>query len=733
MDGYRMETMKFSCVDGWLSGIWPLRNHRATDGDATHPLIQLSLHTKFILILGALLCTLMVPIIIVVGYQMRQSILEEFLQRGITVTRNLAAVNKEYIISYNYLKIEQSVDHIVKENDVLYAVVLFFDGEPATYFGRQEMKSDILGGELSKDAFQTEETIVQYGFFEDGEFCEVTVPIMVEHQKWGTVRVAFPLQKMQAAVSRTQKMLMLIGGLVLTLACVAAHYMAKRVVRPIGALVHGVEAISRGDFDRNIRVNSRDEIGYLADRFSDMQDTVKKNIELLTRSNQELEKANVKLNHEIRERSRAKKGLLRRDAVLKAINFAAEQFLSESNWQNCIDDVLSRLGEATGVDHIYILPVPSHSGSDKPDANFMEWFAETYRESKDAGTAGTAASDIGRNTMEACIVESSSSNKIVPIRVQDMLWGYMGFEYFQKSEESSDTVLEALQAVARSLGAAIQRQGTLQTLESANRAKDDFLANMSHELRTPLNHIIGFTELVVDKSFGSLNEIQEEYLGDVLTSSKHLLALINDILDLSKIEAGKLELDATETEIDSLLCNSLIMVKEEALKKDIQLEAQIDPQLTTIMADERKLKQILYNLLSNAVKFTPERGAIRLSARRRKCVMRSGSPKGDPQNRSFIELKPHNEALPGMREGQCVEIAVQDNGIGLDAADIHRIFDRFDQVDSSSKRKYQGAGLGLALTKSFVQLHGGSIWVESEGVDKGSRFVFILPEQSGTD
>ena len=148
----------------------------------------------------------------------------------------------------------------------------------------------------------------------------------------------------------------------------------------------------------------------------------------------------------------------------------------------------------------------------------------------------------------------------------------------------------------------------------SDRMKSEFLANMSHELRTPLNHIIGFTELVADKKFGDLNEVQEEYLNDALHSSKHLLSLINDVLDLSKVEAGKLELQLSEVNLKMILENSLIMIKEKVMKHKIQLSTQIDGIPETITADERKLKQILYNLLSNAVKFTPDGGKIRLTA-----------------------------------------------------------------------------------------------------------------------
>jgi len=186
---------------------------------------------------------------------------------------------------------------------------------------------------------------------------------------------------------------------------------------------------------------------------------------------------------------------------------------------------------------------------------------------------------------------------------------------------------------------------TKETAEDANRAKSEFLANMSHELRTPLNHIIGFTELVVDKNFGDLNEVQVEYLTDALDGSKHLLSLINDILDLSKVEAGKLELEPTDVEMKMLLENSLIMIKEKAMKHNIKLSTHIDGIPDTITADERKFKQILYNLLSNAVKFTPDGGEVDLEARMVDCVIREGRRRGDPKRLQVINVRVKGERV----------------------------------------------------------------------------------------
>lgn len=254
--------------------------------------------------------------------------------------------------------------------------------------------------------------------------------------------------------------------------------------------------------------------------------------------------------------------------------------------------------------------------------------------------------------------------------------------------------------------------------EVASKAKSDFLANMSHELRTPLNHIIGFTELLVDQHCGDLNPDQEEYLSDVLESSRHLLSLINDILDLAKVEAGKLELNPSEICLPALLESSLTMIREKALKHDLRLSLHLDDMAAPIRADERMLKQILYNLLSNAAKFTPDGGAVRLEAR----LKPAAAPSGSTARR--LAAGP----AAGLVEAE-IEISVSDTGIGIRPEHLEVILMPFEQADGSVSRRYQGTGLGLALARNMVALHGGRIWAESDGEGKGSRFSFTLPLQ----
>lgn len=239
-----------------------------------------------------------------------------------------------------------------------------------------------------------------------------------------------------------------------------------------------------------------------------------------------------------------------------------------------------------------------------------------------------------------------------------------------------------------------------QNLEQANRAKSCFLANMSHELRTPLNAVIGFSQVLEDETFGPLNEKQMKYVRNVESSGKHLLNMINDILDLSKIEADKLELRKETFPLEATFDGIITIVKVLAIKKNITLNYEIDPILTDIEADPKHFKQILYNLLSNAVKFTPEGGQVTLCAK-----PKSGT---ESVGRDLLQ------------------ISVSDTGIGIAPEDYDKVFAEFQQVDDSYSRKQEGTGLGLALSKKLVELHGGELSFSSEK-GKGSTFFFSIP------
>jgi GAF domain-containing protein len=291
----------------------------------------------------------------------------------------------------------------------------------------------------------------------------------------------------------------------------------------------------------------------------------------------------------------------------------------------------------------------------------------------------------------------------VPMVREGRLLGCLGVTRNRPGQFPAETV-ELLRTLATQSALAIQNarlfheiEDKRRQLEIASQHKSEFLANMSHELRTPLNAVIGFSEVLGDRMFGELNEKQAEYVQDINASGTHLLSLINDILDLSKIEAGRMELDIGEFDVPTVVETAVLLTRERAGRRGILLRVEIDERVGMVHGDERKIKQVLLNLLSNAIKFTPEGGRI---------------------------------AVRATLEPEAVEISVADTGIGIAPEDHEAIFEEFRQVGTAAK-KVEGTGLGLTLSRKFVELHGGRIWVTST-VGEGSAFTFTLPVRCGT-
>jgi signal transduction histidine kinase len=293
----------------------------------------------------------------------------------------------------------------------------------------------------------------------------------------------------------------------------------------------------------------------------------------------------------------------------------------------------------------------------------------------------------------------------VPMRRDDSVLGVIAVNH-SKPGAFTEARVELLKTFADQAVIAIENvrlftelQERTSQLQVANRHKDEFLANMSHELRTPLNAIIGFSEVMLERMFGDLTAKQEEYLNDILSSGRHLLSLINDILDLSKIEAGRMELELADFDLPAAIDNALTLVHERAARRGLTLTRHVDEALGAFRGDERKIKQVLLNLLSNAIKFTPEGGTVDVRA----------------------QLK-----------GPVVQLAVADTGVGIAPEDQELVFEEFRQVGTDVAKKHEGTGLGLALARRFVELHGGNLWLESE-VGVGSTFTFELPVRRSGD
>jgi signal transduction histidine kinase/DNA-binding response OmpR family regulator len=325
----------------------------------------------------------------------------------------------------------------------------------------------------------------------------------------------------------------------------------------------------------------------------------------------------------------------------------------------------------------------------------------------------------------SCMAESDSAAALAfPLANDGGTFGVLTI-YSAQADAFDEAEIELLGEAATDLASGIGRlrdQTRRREAEEANRIKSEFLANMSHELRTPLNAIIGFSDVLKDGLVGELAPGQREYVTDIYDSGRHLLSLINDILDLSKVEAGRMELDLEETAVAGLLENSLSVVREKATAHRLTLKEEVREQLDPISVDPRKTKQIVYNLLSNAIKFTADGGRVTLRARR--------ATRGEVESWTTGQPNGMRLPLPANDFAEFLEIAVEDTGIGIKPEDSPRLFQPFSQLDSSLARHYEGTGLGLVMVMKMAQLHGGTVAVSSEP-GRGSCFTVWLPWRRG--
>jgi signal transduction histidine kinase len=427
---------------------------------------------------------------------------------------------------------------------------------------------------------------------------------------------------------------------------------------------------------------------------------------------------NVRLFQELESRTRE---LARSVGELKALGEVGQAVSSTLDLQTVLSTIVGRAVQLSGTDCgiIYEFDEPTQEFHLRASYQMEQELVQAYQATPlrlGQGATGRAAEtrlpyqiadlrqehELATRGMRPILSRLGYQSLLaVPLLFEQKIMGALTI-YRRQTGGFAPEVVNLLQTFATQSVLAIQNarlfreiEDKSRQIEAANRHKSEFLANMSHELRTPLNAIIGFSEVLGERMFGELNEKQAEHTDDILTSGRHLLSLINEILDLSKVEAGRMELELATFDLPLAIDNARTFVRERATKHGINLDVTVDERLGDFTGDERKIKQILLNLLSNAVKFTPEGGRIGINARQA-----DGS----------------------------VEISVSDTGIGIAPEDQARIFEEFRQVGGDYAHKKEGTGLGLTLAKKFVELHGGRIWVESE-VGKGSKFTFTLPSK----
>ena len=476
--------------------------------------------------------------------------------------------------------------------------------------------------------------------------------------------------------------------------------LARGLVNPIYQLKNSMLEIGRGNWDTEISVSSKDVIGEFADSF-------KKMVNELKTSRRDLVAAKEFNENIIQSMSDAlifadSKGIIQKvnPSVINLLSYDETELLNHPIDMLFNDDgirinkILNK-GSVSNIQKVFI----SKDGREIPILFSGVAIHDDVLNISGVVCIAKDITDIRKAEEKIHKLNEGLEKRVVERTIQ--------LEYSNKRLE---------EAIVRANNIADQAR-------AADRAKSEFLAGMSHELRTPLNHIIGFTQLIADKEFGDLNKKQEEYLLDVLQSSNHLLAIINEVLDLSKVEAGKMELEPTGVDIEALLNNSLTIIKERALRHGLTVSTDIQTVPDTIIADERKIKQVIYNLLSNAVKFTPDGGDIKISA---ETIDYSMIPE-DIAEDGVSGHAPMTEAKAELLTQKFVRVSVRDTGVGLAQKDIQRLFKPFEQVGSVPKRSLEGTGLGLHLTKNFIDLHKGHVWAESEGKNKGTTIYFTIP------
>jgi signal transduction histidine kinase len=503
---------------------------------------------------------------------------------------------------------------------------------------------------------------------------------------------------LQASIARS----IVLFALGLVLSVLASVLLARRMVAPIRVLQAGAARIGAGDLSHRIQLRTGDELETLGEEFNrtaahlqESYASLEGKVQARTR---ELSKALAEV-HALSEISQAVSSTLDLPTVLATIVSRAVQLSASDSGIVYEFDQATQTFHARGTHRVTADHLEAVRGAPIRLGEGAVGRAGMVRQPVEVADTADEEQFVAPQVRRLLVREGLRSLLAVPLVREDQVLG--GLVVLRRELGAfSPEVVATLQTFASQSALAIQNAQLFREiedkgrqLEAASRHKSEFLANMSHELRTPLNAIIGFSEVLAERMFGDVNDKQAEYLQDILTSGRHLLSLINDILDLSKVEAGRLELELSRFHLPTAVDDALTLVRERATRHGIALDVTVDVGSGDVVGDERKIRQVLLNLLSNAVKFTPEEGRVGVTA----------------------------TAADGV-----ITIAVSDTGVGIAPEDQEAIFEEFRQVGRNDARKREGTGLGLTLTKKFVELHGGRIWVRSQ-VGQGSTFTFTLP------
>jgi signal transduction histidine kinase len=683
-------------------------------------------------------------------YQHNSLLRGEFVKRGKALAGDLAASGELGVFSEDERLLNASLRGITGEEDVAYVYLYTDVGKRLIGGGRAlaqpnpaliaDNLSDEIRTRILADRQPISRTLKDVG---RESFLEFYAPILsaevrlVEEQFFempgsgrgpgkdrtrviGIARVGLSMRNIDAHSAYLIKLWAILSVIFLAAGTLAAYALSRRITQPITRLTESTARMAEGQIDQEIPVDSRDELGTLATTYNEMAKALQRTLDERARVAIELQDLNRSLEDRIRERTSQL-----RDLHQLGVSMQEPLPLSER-----LNLILKGVHEVIGFDRIIIwLP-------DREDLSLEVAAAVGF--SLAPGTTQVPISDevptlarAYRDRVE--IIVDGKHGVPVELRVQpphDKLTALRSRDFVVLpliSRRRSVGVLAADNAVTRKpiapqldllrifasqAAVAIENAQLFREVEEANRQlarasrhKSEFLANMSHELRTPLNAILGFTELIIDGVYGKVPDELRESIEDIHINGRHLLRLINDVLDLSKIEAGQMRLNLGEYSVQSLIDSAISATRSLAAEKRLELVSRVEADLPPVLGDSKRMTQVLMNLVGNAIKFTPGGGSVTVTARR----VRSG----------------RCEAA-GADSGDLIEIAVADTGIGIPAEELKSIFSEFRQVDSSITREYGGSGLGLSIAKRLVEMHEGSIWAESQ-VGTGSIFYIRFP------
>ncbi len=553
-----------------------------------------------------------------------------------------------------------------------------------------------------------------FSYFESSStFIARTSDIIYVGQKVGTIQLVMSREiiKKELVVNISvivNLTLVIIAGISVTSVFITRRYIS----RPLLELQNSATAIAHGDLEAFIDTSSSDEIGSLAKDLDVMRDSIKQLFGELSDSKDKLEEYSRTLEQQVEARTLE---LARSVEELQALGEVSQAVSSTLDLQKVLATIVAHAVELSGTESgaIYEFDEIAEEFQLRATHRMSEELIQAIREAG-INLSETAVGWAGKKreavqvpdilqeptypTGEIMKREGFRALLAVPLLREDRLIGGLVVRRRAPGEFQKETV-DLLQTFATQSALAIQNARLFREIESkgreleiASKHKSDFLANMSHELRTPLNAILGYTELILDKIYGDVPETIQEVLERVEKNGRHLLGLINDVLDLSKIEAGQLALSLDDYSMKEVVHTVVTSVESLAAEKNLELKVSVSPEVAHGKGDQQRISQVFLNLVGNAIKFT-EAGEVRIEA--------------TASNDTFV-------------------LSVSDTGPGLSEADQQRVFEEFHQVDGSSTRKKGGTGLGLSIAKRIVEMHGGRIWVEST-VGKGSTFWFTLP------